>query len=146
MHKRLLIALAVILFAGLLQAFPSRALQQKEEGGGDIQALVKDLETALFSGNLKSISGRLGKQVFLSLKGGESGYFSANQAHYVLQDYFSARRVVSLHFGAVVEREGSPYSTGGGTIKNKGAIQPLQLFVAFARLDGRWVITQLNVY
>jgi hypothetical protein len=141
-HRMVVIAVLAAL------AFSATALQAQPEAAvtPEVRSIVKDLETALFSASLKGMSGRFGRQVFVNLKGGESGYFSSNQAPYVVEEYFAGRKVIGLRFSATQDRESSAFATGSGTIKYRGSVQQLQVFVSFVRLDGRWVITQLNVY
>jgi hypothetical protein len=103
------------------------------------------VETAVRGANIPSLAKSFGRQVYVNLKGGESGYFSANQASYILQSFFSPRRPLSFSF-STIQLEGDPFATGSGTFLVKGTRETLQLYVSVSRQGDRWVISQFNVY
>jgi hypothetical protein len=84
--------------------------------------------------------------VYLNIRGAESGYFSANQAHYVLQNFFNQHKPVSFSFTSYGESGGSPYATGRGSINVKGNREFIQIYVSLAKFKDRWVIGQFNIY
>jgi len=110
------------------------------------RTVVDSIEQGIVSGNVQVFSGHLARQIYITLRGKEGGYFSANQAFYILQEYFSSRHAVNFRFTTVNADIANPYATGGGTFFVKGNPEILQLYVALARADGRWVIAQFNVY
>ncbi|MBI1806276.1 MAG: DUF4783 domain-containing protein [Ignavibacteria bacterium] len=131
--------------AGSLEAF-TIATQDSQERSIQHLALFDEIEKGLIAGDVRAISKYFGREVFLNLRGTESGYFSANQAFYILQNYFSARHTVHFKFTTFDQTESSPYATGGGSFMVKGKLETLQVYVALARRHERWVITQFNAY
>lgn len=119
-----------------------RAETEESRSPAEIFTLV---ESALRTSDIPAITKSFGRQVYVSLKGGESGYYSANQASYILQSFFNARRPVSFSF-STIQLGGDPFATGGGTFLLKGTRETLQVYVAVARQSNRWVVSQFNVY
>ena len=118
------------------------AVELPSESPGEIFSLV---EAGLRQSDLSSVSKLFGREVFVSLKGGESGYHSANQAYLIVQSFLHARRPVRFTF--TTRQEGSEaFATGSGVFLSKGARETLQVYVAVVRQSGRWVISQFNVY
>jgi hypothetical protein len=147
--------IAILLTLSLLWAPPAPAEQTSPPA--DPHGLVRDLEssspselftlveTAVRSADVASLAKSFGRQVYVNLKGGESGYFSANQASYILQSFFTPRRPLSFSF-STIQLEGDPFATGSGTFLLKGTRETLQLYVSVSRQGDRWVISQFNVY
>jgi hypothetical protein len=85
-------------------------------------------------------------QVYMNLRGGESGYYSASQAHYVLEGYFKSRKLVNLNFSTIGESEARPYATGSAVFVQRGIREIAQVYVLLGRSGDRWIITQINIY
>jgi hypothetical protein len=117
-------------------------LELASESPSEIFSLV---ESGLRQADLSSASRLFGRDVFVSLKGGESGYYSSNQAYLIVQSFLHARRPVNFTF--TTRQEGDEaFATGSGVFLSKGTRETLQVYVAVARQSGRWVISQFNVY
>lgn len=96
--------------------------------------------------DVEVFSGCYASQVNVSLRELESGYYSANQAQYVLKNFFGARRVVTFKLSTVVVDEVSPYATGAGSFVYQGKREVLQVYVGLTRAGHQWMISQFNVY
>lgn len=107
--------------------------------------IISQVESGILSGNIQSFSKYLAKQVFVNLRGNESGYFSSNQALYLLRSFFETRRVLRFKFTTIDESQ-EPFATGGGIFVLKGTKESVQIYVGLSKLDNRWVVTQFNVY
>jgi uncharacterized protein DUF4783 len=105
-----------------------------------------ELQGNLLSGEATAFSEHLGKQVYLNLSDRESGFFSQNQALYILKDYLKARRIISFKFTTISEVEGTPFATGGGTYLHRGNPEILQIYVSLKKSGDRWVIAQFSVF
>lgn len=127
----------------LLRRDPDRSHSKLKEGSRSVFELV---EGALEAGNIGALSQHLGTQVFLNLRGGESGYYSANQAYYVLENYFKNRRLVQIEFTTMSESEATPYATGRAAFNVKGSREHAQIYLSLTMVGERWVVTQINVY
>ena len=88
----------------------------------------------------------MGSQVYVNLRGGESGYYSANQAYYLLENYFKTRRLVNFNFTTIGESDSNPYATGSAGFNEKGSRERAQVYVSLSLAGNRWVITQINIY
>ncbi len=120
--------------------------ETRSKSPDDGRAIIAEIEHGLLSGDVQSFSKYFSAQVYLSLRGGESGYFSANQAYLIVENFFSSRRTVTFKFSTVKTDDPMPYATGGGSFFERGTIHSLQVYVALAKNRDRWVITQFNVY
>jgi hypothetical protein len=108
--------------------------------------LFSRIESGFATGNIGVLSGQFSSQVSVSLRGGETGHFSASQAYYLLDNYFRKRRLVNFRFTTVGESESNPYATGSGGITAQGAREMVQVYVSLAYAGDRWVIAQINIY
>ena len=108
--------------------------------------IFKEIERGVVTQDAKLISKHFGKQVFLRLKSKEDTYFSANQAQYVLQNYFNTHRIISFKLSSINEELPSPYATGGGTMQIKNSRVLFQVYVALTKTNNRWFISEFNVY
>ena len=114
----------------------------------DVQskAIFDDVQAAISSGNVSLLARHFAPQVDVSLRGGESGTFSANQAFYILEDFFRSRRFGRLKFSTVGEVDSNPYATGSADLLYKGNRDLVQVYVALTNAGEKRVITQLNIY
>ena len=112
----------------------------------DHQRVFDNVRTGLNAGSVGTFSDMLGPQVNVDLRGGESGYFSAGQAYYVLERYMQANRITNLSFTTMQESAGVPFATGRTTIIKKGMNEPAQVYVSLSQVGGRWVISQIKIY
>ncbi|MBI1802907.1 MAG: DUF4783 domain-containing protein [Ignavibacteriae bacterium] len=108
--------------------------------------LVEKVHQGIASGNVQMFSEHFARQVSITLRGKEGGYFSGNQAFYILQSFFSSRRVLNFKFTTVGTDDTNSYATGGGVFMVKGNPEVFQVYVALASVGDRWVVTQFNVY
>ena len=108
--------------------------------------IFEDIEKGLTQGDVKMFSKYFDRQLLISHRGLENGYFSGNQAQFILQSFFNARRTLHFKF-TTINRATEPYATGGGTFSIRGGQRELlQIYVALSRVGGRWVIAEFNVY
>jgi hypothetical protein len=122
------------------------AAQEDAVHGHDFRIVFEDVQHGIETGNVGSFSPHLGAQVQVALRGGESGYYSANHAYYLIEDFFKSRRVVSFEFSQVGETEATPYGTGTAVFTTKGIREIAQVYVALMRMGERWVIAEINIY
>ncbi len=109
------------------------------------QVAFADVETALSTGNVSIISRYLSPQTYFSLSNGVNGYYSSNQAYYVLEDFFKIYQVISFKFNLVSADLVNPYATGVYHFDLKGKRNSAQVFVAFKKMGDYWKITQLTI-
>ena len=129
-------------FAGA--EFPPDGMSQA--GKMEIREVFEDVQRGIAQGNVALFSPHFHGQVRLTLRGDESGLYSANQAYYLLQNYFRDRMPVNFTFTTYGESDSTPYATGKAGFTFQGARQHAQIYVALAAEGERWVITHINIY
>lgn len=136
------IALAVVFFI-----FHSMGQEQKD---GDITAqrekIIKDVENGILQNNVRSFSRYFDKNIYVTLREGETGYFSSNQAVYVLQNYFESHRFLRFAFSTINVTDVPIYATGGGTYMFRSSQEHVQIYITVSHARGGYVITQFCVY
>jgi hypothetical protein len=108
--------------------------------------ILDEIQAGIARGDAGLFAKYLGPQVYISLKGSEGGYYSANQAMYVLQDFFSLHQPVSFSFTTKGETEETPFATGRGYFSVRGLGESAQVYVSLTRHEGQWVVAEFNVY
>jgi hypothetical protein len=109
-------------------------------------AIFEDVEVGVSTGNVSLLSKYFAPHVAISLRGGESGTFSSNQAYYVLQNFFKLRRFGRFAFSTIGESDAHPYASGSVAFTHKGNRELAQVYVALTFVGERYVITQMTVY
>lgn len=138
MNYKILIALCYLFFvASIAQEKDNKAIQNE---------IFKLIEQGIKNSNISFFSGFFGKQIYLSLKDGESGVFSANQAYYVLQKYLSNRKIVSFHFTSFGYAEQIPFAVGNLVFKYKSSHVFTNVYISLTYVDEQWVIDKINFY
>lgn len=112
----------------------------------DYRIVFEEIQDGFERGNVTLFSAHLAPQVQVNLKGEESGYYSANHAHYVLENYLKSRKVLSFEFTSVGETETMPYGIGRAVFGAKGNREVQQVYVALMKSDGRWAVAEINIY
>jgi hypothetical protein len=131
---------------------PSRSVQTESPGvmglqNSELVEVMRSVEKAIADGSPSSLAPYFEGPVYISITGGEQGYFSANQALSILQNYFHQRKPVSFFFFSnVSERALAPYATGRFSFLRKGNRESAQVYVAFSQQRSRWIVAQLNIY
>ena len=153
-----LLTFCVISFSAVAQEKSDRQTQSqlnlKESGNQtdifpankECNRVFRNFQEGIRAGNITLFSQHLGSQVYVNLRGGENGYYSDNQVHYVLRNYLRAKRLSSFDFTTVGESESNPYATGSAVFIVKGTREIAQVYVSLSYVGERWVITQINIY
>ncbi|MBM4161730.1 MAG: DUF4783 domain-containing protein [Ignavibacteria bacterium] len=112
----------------------------------DVRKLFGQIEDGLLKSSLAAAPVQFASQVSISIPGGESGYFSANQAASILDSYFSRRTPLSFQFTRYNDKGPSPFATGRLTFVNRGQRESVQIYISLVHQEARWVIRQFNIY
>lgn len=104
-----------------------------------------EIETAIKNGDVVTISRYLGPQTYFSLTNGINGYYSANQAFYVLEDFFKIYRVTKFKFDNVKTGTSNPYATGTYHFDNRGRRSFAQVYISLTKTGKNWNISQLTI-
>jgi hypothetical protein len=138
----LLVVLVPVFSPGTL--FPPG--ESEQAGKMEIREVFDDVQRGISQGNVAIFSPHIHSQVRVTLHGGETGLYSANQAYYLLANFLRDRKPVSFAFTTYGESESTPYGTGDAAFTFRGVRQHAQIYVALAPEGGRWVITLINIY
>jgi hypothetical protein len=107
--------------------------------------IFDQVETGISEGDVGMISKYFGSQTYLSLSNGKSGYYSSNQAFYVLEDFFKIYRVASFRFNNINTDEDTPYATGVYNFEFKGKKNAAQVYISLKKAGSGWKITQITI-
>jgi Domain of unknown function (DUF4783) len=144
---RYIARIALIALSSVVFAFST--ICQEQKGGdksGEREKIIRDVETGIVKNDVKSFTRYFDKNIYITLREGETGYFSANQAVYVLQNYFESHRFLRFTFSKVNVTDVPLYATGGGTFLSKGSQEQVQIYITVSHVKSGYVITQFCVY
>ncbi|MEW6510091.1 MAG: DUF4783 domain-containing protein [Bacteroidota bacterium] len=141
MHRTLLITAFLFLLNAALSLAGGLLI-----GKGDPREVFDDIQQGIAAGNVSLFSSHFHTQVHVTLRGGESGLYSANQAYYLLQNYFRDRKPASFAFTTFGESDTNPYATGSLAFNMRGSRGHAQVYAALSHNGERWVVTHMNIY
>ncbi|MCL5030281.1 MAG: DUF4783 domain-containing protein [Bacteroidetes bacterium] len=150
MNKKIFI-LSVFLIA--IFFFFSNSAQEKERTNDSEQnrfkesaiALFQKIENGISSGKVSNFSKFFSSQIYLSLSNGVNGYYSSNQAYYVLVEYFKMYQSTSFELGNMQEDESGMSATGSYNYIFKGKREAAQVYVSLKSTGKKWKITQITI-
>lgn len=153
---RTLIALVLFGSAALSQIVPQslkdtaakadRGDARQSPQSGEVRSFFNTVESALAAGDVGSLSALLAKQVSMTIRGSESGFFSSAQALTILKKFFSIRKPAQFSFSRLNDSVPHPYATGRLDFVMRGSKESVHVYVSLVRLDSGWVISQFNIY
>ncbi len=108
--------------------------------------VFEEIQQGFELGNVNLIAPHLLSQVDVTLKGEESGYYSANHTFYILEKYLKERKVMSFELVNVSEAEATPFAAGSGVFIHKGTRETVQVYIALMEVGEKWVIAKINIY
>jgi len=108
------------------------------------QIILTNIEGGITKGNISEIFKNLSPQTYFSLTNGIRGYFSSNQAYYILEDFFRVYQVISFKFHSIQTENGNPYATGIYMYEFKGKRQTAQVYISLKNVGKSWKIIQIT--
>lgn len=108
------------------------------------QLVFDDIQSGISGGNVSAISGYFSSQTYLSLSNGVSGYYSSNQAYYILEDYFKVYQLTSFRFQNIKIDETAPYATGIFNYEFKGKRDAARVYISLKKSGNHWKISQIT--
>lgn len=111
----------------------------------DINKLLIKIEEGLSTASVDKFSSYFNSRNYLSLTNGSSGYFSSNQAYYIIKDYLSIYKPISFKFTSSVLDSNSPFAAGNLKYNNNGIRGSATVFVTFQMIDNQWKISQITI-
>ncbi len=110
-----------------------------------VQLVFNQIEEAISNSNVAALSQYFSPHTYFSLSNGISGYYSSNQAYYILEDYFKIYRVISFRFNNVQSAEDKPYATGVYNFEFKGKRDVSRVYISLKIKNDNWKITQITI-
>ena len=115
------------------------------EQENNAKLVLGDIENGIAEGNVKTLIGYFSTQTYLSLSNGINGYYSSNQAYYVLENFFRDNQVSGFKFNDTQIEKGNMYGTGAYTFVTRGRRSDAQVYVSLKHTGIKWKITQLTI-
>lgn len=145
--KKIIYILIIILFSTV--SF-SQQSNLKTNSGSDKKnqidsVIFRDIETSIKEANVAGISKYFGQQTYFSFSSGINGYYSSNQAFYVLEDFFKVYKVTSFRFDHIRNDKNSSYATGKYNYDYRGRRNSAQVYISLKKIGNNWNITQLTI-
>jgi len=107
--------------------------------------IFNEIEEGIMNGDVNKIAKYFSAQPYLSFSNGVNGYYSSNQAYYILEDFFSVYHVVSFSFENKKVEESVSYGTGSYLYDKSGKRESAHLYVTLNKSGGSWLITQISI-
>ena len=107
--------------------------------------IFNDIELGISSNDVKIISKYFSPQPYISLINGVNGYYSSNQAYYILEDFFNTYKLLSFKMNERRIDEPVSYARGDYYFEKKGKRVNAHLYVTLSKSGSRWQITQISI-
>ncbi len=124
----------------------AETLQEKVEQVNQLSKIISEIEKALQNNSAEELSHFFTKKISISLRGTESGTFSANQGYYIIREFFAKQKLTNFRFTSKGTSGDELYATGGGTLFIRGKREVVQIYVGFLKSGSSYLITQFNIY
>lgn len=109
------------------------------------ESIFKDIESGIKEADVKTISKYFGQQTYFSFSSGINGYYSNNQAFYVLEDFFKLYKVISFKFDYIKTDKNNGHATGNYNYDNRGQRSTAQVYISLKKIGSNWIITQFTI-
>jgi len=109
------------------------------------ELIFKEIESAIKEANVEQISKYFGQQTYFSFSNGTNGYYSSNQAFYVVEDFFKLYRVTSFKLDHIKTDNNHSYATGKYNYDNRGQRSTAQVYISLKKIGTNWIITQFTI-
>jgi len=114
------------------------------EQGQPVEKIFRAIENGLAKGDPGCFTEFCTAQTYISLSDIYSGYFSSNQAFYILQNYFSVHQPVSFRYTSRNQGE-NPYATGEYHYETRNRRGTAQVFISLRQQHNGWQISQITI-
>jgi hypothetical protein len=148
--RKIRVCIAMLLMLSCLVSAQGQGAHRKshESKGQDQKAAIEKVFLAIENGLSKGDPGCFTQyctgQTYISLSDVYSGYFSSNQAFYILQNYFSVHQPESFRYTSRNEGE-SPYATGEYHYETRNRRGTAQVFISLRLQRSDWQISQITI-
>jgi len=116
----------------------------KNKQENSVEVIFTEIENGIAKGNIAELFKHLSPQTYFSLTSGIRGYYSSNQAYYILEDFFKIYQVLSFKFHSLQTEKGNPYATGIYFYQFKGKRETAQVYISLKNMGKSWKIIQIT--
>lgn len=109
------------------------------------KSVFDEIESGVASNSASTISNFLSRQTYISLSNGVNGYYSSNQAVYILEDFFKVYKMISFKFQNLKTDENVPYATGIYYYDLRGKRGTARVYISLTKTGNNWKISQLTI-
>jgi len=111
-----------------------------------VQTIVfNDIEKGIVSNDVKKFSQYFSPQPYISLVNGVNGYYSSNQAYYIMEDFFNSFKIVSFKMEETKTEGTVSYGKGDYYYEKKGRREVAHLYITLSKSGNKWYITQISI-
>jgi hypothetical protein len=104
-----------------------------------------DIESGIVTNDVEKFSKYFSPQPYISLINGVNGYYSSNQAYYILENFFNTYKVVSFKMNETKNDDPVSYGKGDYYYEKKGKREVAHLYVTLNKTGDKWDITQISI-
>ena len=135
----------ILLPLSVLFSQTSNLTQKTETKTQQEELIFREIESGVKEGNVERISKYFGQQTYFSFSNGTNGYYSSNQAFYVLEDFLKLYRVTSFKLDNIKSDNNHSYATGKYNYDNKGQRSSAKVYISIKKIGTNWIITQFTI-
>ncbi|MGE5497631.1 MAG: DUF4783 domain-containing protein [Syntrophothermus sp.] len=146
--KTVIIFICCLLYAGtdpVSAQYPRNPLKDQKQYVPAPRDIFLSIEEGIAMQEIDKFSKYFDSQTYLSLSNGISGYYSANQVFYILQDFFRIYQPVNFRFLSVSDKSETPYASGYYRYESKGLRGTSQIYIALKKTGSNWKISQITI-
>lgn len=146
MKKIIILILILILGQQIFaQKYPIKSDLKSNSQNTMAYETLEEIEMGISKTNLSAISPHLSSHIYLSFLNGVSGYYSANQAYYVLENFFKEYKVTSFIFDSFNFNTVTPFAKGTYYYEHKGNRSEAKVYLTLKLTGKSWKITQISI-
>lgn len=106
---------------------------------------LSSIEHGLKMGEVSELSHFVDNQIYLNLSNGITGYYSSNQAYYVLADFFKSHRIISIDFDNSLANVSNPIAIGNCQYFSNNKQESAQIYISLKFINKKWKLTQITI-
>ena len=146
MKKLIILILLVILGQQIFaQKYPIKGDLNSSSQNTLGYEILEEIEMGISDSKISAISPHLSSQIYLSFLNGVSGYYSANQAYYVLENFLNEYKVISFRFSSFNFNTVTPFAKGTYFYEYKGNRSEAKVYLTMKLTGKSWEITQISI-
>lgn len=144
----------ILIFLSLIVSISNIVLAQDERNiskEGNVSQLssfnnaLESIELGLKMGKVSELSHFVDNQIYLNLSNGIIGYYSSNQAYYVLADFFKSHRMISIDFDNSLSNNSNPIAIGNCQYFSNDKQESAQIYISLKFINKKWKLSQITI-